>query len=75
MTLPLQLTNTQYWIVSMGSTTFRKKSLSMLGYGYRAQERLGAVHTLRLLSIHCILIIRSQNRKRRTQFMEITATT
>ena len=37
----------------------------MLGYGYRGLERLGVAHTLRLLSIHFILAIRLQNKKRK----------
>lgn len=49
----------------MGSTISRRKSLSMHDYGYRGQEKLDAVHALRLLSIHFILTIRLQTKKRK----------
>ena len=58
-------TNTQHWTASMVNTILERKNLSMLGYDYKALEKLGVVHTLKLFNTHYILTIRSPNRKKK----------
>ena len=41
----------------MVNTTFERKSANMLGYDYKAQEKLGVVHTFKLLNIHVYIVL------------------